>query len=256
MPRPFLLVQLSDPHIGATWGGGDPVALLAAAVDAVLALPVPPDAVLVSGDVADTGAAGEYGTARELLARLGVPVHVLPGNHDDRAAMRVAFEVSGDGAAPLQDAVDLGPLRLLLLDSIRPGADDGELDDERLAWLEDALAAGDGQPTVVALHHPPLLMGGPAWDDLALQPASRQALARILERHRQVLAVVGGHTHRAATAELAGRVVVSAPSTYGQARLDLGAAELDAIPEPPGFAVHALVDGRIVSHFQPVAARS
>ena len=256
MPRPFLLAQLSDPHIGATWGGGDPVALLAAAVDAVLALPVAPDAVLVSGDVADTGAAGEYETARELLARLGVPVHVLPGNHDDRAVMRLAFDLPGTAAAPLQDAVELGPLRLVLLDSIRPGADDGELDGERLAWLDEALAAANGQPTVVALHHPPLLMGGPAWDDLGLQPASREALGQIIERHHQVLAVVGGHTHRAAAAELAGRTVISAPSTYGQARLDLSVAELDAIPEPPGFAVHAVVEGRIVSHFQPVPARS
>jgi hypothetical protein len=26
MTRPFLLVQLSDSHIGADWGDGDPVA--------------------------------------------------------------------------------------------------------------------------------------------------------------------------------------------------------------------------------------
>src|SRR6266498_2271376 len=26
MTKPFLLVQLSDPHIGATWAGGDPAA--------------------------------------------------------------------------------------------------------------------------------------------------------------------------------------------------------------------------------------
>jgi 3',5'-cyclic AMP phosphodiesterase CpdA len=50
---PFLLVQISDPHIGATWAGGDPAARLAAAVEEVLRLPDRPDAVLVSGDLAD-----------------------------------------------------------------------------------------------------------------------------------------------------------------------------------------------------------
>ena len=50
MTKPFLLVQLSDPHIGATWAGGDPVAGLTAAVESVRQLPDPPDAVLMSPD--------------------------------------------------------------------------------------------------------------------------------------------------------------------------------------------------------------
>ena len=46
----FTLAQLSDPHIGAEWGGGDPAAALAAAVAAVGSLHAPADAVLVSRD--------------------------------------------------------------------------------------------------------------------------------------------------------------------------------------------------------------
>jgi len=53
MTRPFLLVQTSDPHIGATWAGGDPVARLGAAVGSVRRFPDVPDAVLMSGDLAD-----------------------------------------------------------------------------------------------------------------------------------------------------------------------------------------------------------
>src|SRR5204863_3050589 len=45
--RPFLLVQLSDPHIGATWAGGDPVARLRTAVESVRRMPDVPDAVLM-----------------------------------------------------------------------------------------------------------------------------------------------------------------------------------------------------------------
>ena len=52
MSRVFLLAHLTDPHIGADWGGGDPEACLAAAVDAALAVRPRPDAVLVTGDLA------------------------------------------------------------------------------------------------------------------------------------------------------------------------------------------------------------
>ena len=38
MGSPLLLVQLSDPHIGADRGDGEPVAALAAAVDHVRAI--------------------------------------------------------------------------------------------------------------------------------------------------------------------------------------------------------------------------
>jgi predicted MPP superfamily phosphohydrolase len=77
--KPFLLVQLSDPHIGATWGFGDPMAGLRAAVEAVRRLPDQPDAVLMSGDLADNATDGEYEFVRESLARLGAPVYVLSG---------------------------------------------------------------------------------------------------------------------------------------------------------------------------------
>jgi 3',5'-cyclic-AMP phosphodiesterase len=95
MTKPFLLVQLSDPHIGATWADGDPVAGLRAAVEAVRRLPDDPDAVLMSGDLADNAADGEYDVVRELLAQLGAPAYVLPGNHDDRATLRRHFDLPG-----------------------------------------------------------------------------------------------------------------------------------------------------------------
>jgi hypothetical protein len=64
--------------------------------------------------------------------------------------------------------------------------------------------------------------------------------------------LVAGHVHRAVTGELAGRVVVAAPSTYVQARLDFRSQTLELVAEPPALAVHALLDGALVSHIQPV----
>ena len=80
----MILAQLSDPHMRLGEGAAEARESLAAGVDAVLALRPHPDAVLVSGDLADTAAAEEYQIVRALLAPLPMPVHVLGGNHDDR----------------------------------------------------------------------------------------------------------------------------------------------------------------------------
>jgi hypothetical protein len=57
--------------------------------------------------------------------------------------------------------------------------------------------------------------------------------------------------HRTIAAELAGRSVLSIPSTYVQARLNFDSDEIE-FAEPPGLAVHALLDGELASHVQPV----
>jgi Icc protein len=250
--KPFLLVQLSDPHVGATWGVGDPAAGLQATVEAVRRLPDPPDAVLMSGDLSDNAADGEYDTVRDRLAQLDAPVFVLAGNHDDRETLRRHFEVPGSAGRPVQYAVDLGPLRLVVLDSTRPGEDPGELDPERLSWLDAELAREPDQVTLLALHHPPMSTGVPAWDELGLPVADRRALGDVLQRHRQVRRVAAGHVHRTMAGELAGCPILTVPSTYAQTRLSFNSPEIDFVEEPRGFAVHALLDGELASHVQPV----
>jgi Icc protein len=139
-----------------------------------------------------------------------------------------------------------------VLDTTRPGEDPGALDAERLAWLDSELAKAPEQPTVLAMHHPPLPTGIPVWDELGLPAADRHALAAVLARHPQVRRVVAGHVHRLMTAELAGRPVLTVPSTYVQGRLDFQAQEIELSADPAGFAIHAVVDGDVISHIQPV----
>lgn len=253
-PRPFLLAQLSDPHLGAGWGAGDPAAKLAAAVAAVRALPAPPDAVLVTGDLADTAADAEYEQVRALLAPLEAPLHVLAGNHDDRRALHRHFGVPGGDGEPVRYAVDLGPLRLVVLDTTIPGADPGALDAAQLAWLDAELAAAPDQPALLAMHHPPIVTGVAMWDEFALAAADRRALAEVVARHPQVRRVTAGHLHRATTGALAGRPVTVAPSTYVQLPPAYGEDDLalELADEPAGFVLHAVTDGEVVSYVLPV----
>jgi Icc protein len=252
MAKPFLLVQLTDPHIGASWADADPVAGLTATVEAVRQLPDAPDAVLVSGDLADHAAGDEYATVRELVARLGAPVYALPGNHDDRDMLRRHFDIAGTPGTPVQYAVDLGPLRLVVLDSQRPGEGRGELDADRLAWLDAELSAAPDRMTIVALHHPPVSTGIEVWDRVGLPAADRHALADVLRRHPHVRRIVAGHVHRTLAGDLGGTAVLAIPSTYVQARLHFDTDEIELVAEPRAFAVHAIRDGELASHVQPV----
>lgn len=253
MSRPFIVVQLSDPHIGAAWADGDPEALFVATVESVLELPDPPGAVIVSGDLADNASDAEYEFVRAVLARIGARMFVLPGNHDDRARLRRHFRLRGGGHESVDYTADIGPLRLVVLGTTKPGADHGELSREQLDWLSAELEAAPSQPTLLAMHHPPFVTGVPVWDEVGLQESARKALADIVYRHSQVRRLVAGHMHCTVTVELAGRTVLAAPSTYVQARLRYATAEIVLASERAGFAVHALRDDDFLSYIEPVA---
>jgi 3',5'-cyclic-AMP phosphodiesterase len=250
--RPFLLAQLSDPHIGAEWFDDQSVGRLAAAVESVRAVRPQPDAVLLSGDLADHATDEEYEQLRELVAPLGAPLYVLPGNHDDRRALHRNFGVPGGDGEPVRYSVDLGPLRLIVLDTTRPGEDSGALEGDQLDWIDAELAEAPEQPTLIAMHHPPLVIGVPAWDEIGLAASDRRALGDVIDRHAQVRRLACGHFHSTITGELAGRSVLVVPSTYVQTRLDFSAKEVELTSEHAGFALHAVVDGELISHVKTV----
>ena len=251
--EPFLLAQLSDPHISDEDDG--PARALAAAVRSVAALDPVPGAVLVSGDLAEHGSASEYERARELLAPLTMPVHVLAGNHDDRVALRRSFPLplavaeSGD----YRYVTRCGPLRLVGCDTTQPGRDDGAFGADRLAWLEARLTEDRDTPTIVAMHHLPLPTGIPAMDALGLPRADRVAIDELVAAFPHVGLIVTGHVHRAVVGSLGGCAVFACPSTHMQLVLDLREpTRVSVVPEPPAFGLHVAVAGELVSHVQPI----
>ena len=231
-----MILQLSDPHIGAP--DGDPEGDLARVVARVRELHLAPAVVLVSGDLTEHGDPAEYARVRTLLEPLRAPVLALPGNHDDSATLRDAFpETAHDG-----------PVRVLTLDSRRPGRDDGALGAEQLARLDADLAAGDGAPALVALHHPPIATGMPFLDDIGLDAGDRDALRDVAARHG-VRRIVAGHVHMTAHGLLGATPVLTAPSTWRlRARLRLGQPGYEIEDAPAGFALHLLAGGELVSH--------
>lgn len=255
-----MLVQLSDPHIVAPglrlMQRIDTAALLAQAVAGVCALQPPAAAVVITGDLVDRGSADEYAQLRALLAPLPGPVWLMPGNHDDAAVLRAAF-ADHDELLPQADpalasfvlwARETAGLRLVALDTVVPRASHGALCAARLAWLERTLSQAPRQPTLLAMHHPPFATGIEHMDAIGLR-AGADGLAQVLRRHPQVERVICGHLHRQIVSRFGGTVAMTVPSTAHQIVLDLRAGSPAAYRrEPPGFAVHTLRDGAVVSH--------
>ncbi|MGQ3095124.1 MAG: phosphodiesterase [Roseateles sp.] len=260
---PYLLVQLSDPHI--THPGRlisdrvDTAAALRHAVQRVLQIRPAPVAVLISGDLVDAGHPAEYAQLRALLAPLldaGLPLALLPGNHDARGPLQEAFaglpgvHCGEPGASAIQYALDLpGPLRLVVLDSLVPGRPQGGLDAPRLAQAQALLAERRATPTIVALHHPPHATGLAAMDTMGLQQGQAEFEA-LVASHPQVERVVCGHLHRMTLGRVAHASALSAPSTAHQVALDLSPdAPLAIALEPAGWLIHAWGPGlALVSH--------
>lgn len=253
----MLIAQLSDLHLVAPgarlYGHVDTAAALASAIARVNSLAPRPDLVVFSGDLVNHGRSEEYAHLRAQLAGLACPYGLMPGNHDERAALHAAFPEQAFAGAPLLcQRVDLGELSLLLLDTVIAGAEGGEVGAAQLAWLD--AACPPARPAMLFLHHPPFATGIAGMDAIGL--AGSERLAGWLERHRNVRALAAGHVHRSVFSLFAGIPVLIAPSPAHQIALDLaaGPSDLAYTLEPGGFLLHRWDGHCITSHVVPVAA--
>lgn len=204
------IVQITDSHIlepGLLWKGRvDTAAALRAAVARVNAHA--PDLVVHTGDVTEDGTPAQCALAAEILGGLRAPLRVLPGNHDDRDALRAAFPGQPWEGPGLNFVIEVEGLRVLGLDTLDPGQTSGRLDAARLGWLAEALAGE--RPTLLFAHHPPCALGLPMMDAWPFEGGD--ALAALLEGRRDVLRIACGHVHAQVDAHFAGTLVSACPA--------------------------------------------
>lgn len=241
-PNAVRVVQISDCHLRSTPGTVNWGVDVDAGLRAVLALAVAarPALLLATGDLVHDEGAPAYARLRDgFLAPTGLPVAALPGNHDEPAAL-AAWDA---GPVQRRRELALGGWRLLLLDSSQPGTPDGRLGAQELDRLAAHLAAPVRLPTLVALHHPPLLTGCAGFDTMAL--ADRSEFFACLAAAPQVRAVVFGHLHAEVDTVVAGIRCLGCPSTCVQ--FDLAAPEpsADAARGPGCRVLDLYPDGRL-----------
>lgn len=243
------VAHVSDLHIG---GRPESVARAAQVIAHVWSMSPAPDVLLVTGDIADHGSPEEYATARDLLSAWDGPLLVGTGNHDVRGPFARVL-MGGDREGPLDQELDVGAYRFLMLDSLVPALDGqridhGELADATLAWLDERLDASP-RPTFVCFHHPPTTVGIGQAD--AIQLRNGPALEAVLTRHPHVVAVLVGHNHTMCVTTFAGRPALVGGGVVSSITLDQEPQDHIWMDAPPTLAVHLIGDdGRLTSFWR------
>lgn len=216
-PATHRLVHISDTHL---LGGPE---LLYGQVDsednlvrtlARISLGEAPEALIFTGDLADTGDPAAYRKLRSFVEPFcmerGARVIWAMGNHDDRTNFR--SELFGEAAndSPVDVTYTVNGLRIITLDTSVPGHHYGFLTKDQLAWLKDELATPAPAGTILAMHHPPL----PCVLEVAVSVELRmqKRLADVI-RGTDVRAILGGHLHYTTFGTFAGIPVSVASAT-------------------------------------------
>jgi Icc protein len=211
--EPLRLALITDSHVVSAPGAGafgvDAFAALEKLLPRIWSGSWAPRLLVHTGDLVDDYSAASYRRLRTLLASLEVPVHSVPGNHDDPAEMRASFysgSIRGERVAVYE------PWQFVFLDSTVRGADHGHLAAAELAALDEALRAAPELHTLVFLHHGPF----PVCPLPLCQLDNAGELCAVLGRHSNVRGVLSGHNHCAVDEPYGGVRMLVTPSTCVQ----------------------------------------
>lgn len=254
------ILQLSDPHIvpegQLAYGVVDTAAALAEAVSTInrdLHLYGPVDLAIVTGDLTDFGSPEEYARFRDIMGELAVPYRVIPGNHDLRENLRQAFSEKSwmPETGPVVWSLELSDFGVVALDTLVEGRHHGNLDDDALGFLAEAMEGFNGKPVLVGMHHPPFETGIIPMDVNNLRNGN--ALRDILDNYAGETRLMCGHVHRSVTTMYGSSVAMIAPGVSHSVTLDEREENPHTLSlEPGGFMLHEWRNG-LMSH--TVAAR-
>ena len=193
------------------------------------------DLVLVTGDLVHDESRDGYQALQELMGAISSPVYYISGNHDDPGLMQqvlTTYDGSGFQVTTYEN------WSILLLDSAVNGCVDGEISQHILNQLDAYLEKHANVSVLVALHHHVLNIQSPWLDALNLR--NGEEFMRILERHKQVKAVINGHIHQELDEYRNAIRYLGTPSTCFQFMPRQDQAAIDT--KPPGYRYLVLGD--------------
>ncbi|MDH3587879.1 MAG: 3',5'-cyclic-AMP phosphodiesterase [Gammaproteobacteria bacterium] len=242
----YRLLQFTDPHLYAERGGEmrgvRTLETLLATMRQARQRHWPPDAILVTGDIAQDESQGAYQLFRECFGALGVPIHCLPGNHDAPEFMQELLTQAPFGYC---ETLTLGDWCVPMLDSHTPGDAGGRLGQDQLDRLADLLNHSAGKHFLICLHHHPVSSGSRWLDTVALRNAAD--LWDIVEQHDHVRGLLWGHVHQEYDDRRNGVLLLATPSTCRQFKPNMIKFALDE-DRPPAYRwLELYPDGNIIT---------
>lgn len=233
------IIQITDLHIRADpdsrMQGRDTLDTLRQVLTKIDTEEGTPVMVLATGDLTDAAEPVAYQRLRPLLAGIGVPVYVIPGNHDLVPEMEEYLV-----GEPIRyvASVAVGEWTLVFVDTTIPHQTEGHLDDDRLAALDREIGDAATPHVMVVMHHQPVPTGSPL-DDCGLM--NGDAFNQVLDHHTHVRAVLWGHVHHIHDSTRNGVRRLGSPSTCIQFLTRAGVDD-KFFDEPPAYRRLRLMD--------------
>lgn len=257
----MLIAQMTDIHIGF-----DPDAKpeelnrtrFRVTLDRLLQSPNPIDMMVLSGDLTDHGDRESFEKTAALLSVCPFPLYPMVGNHDTREELLGAFPETASNGGFVHYAVEQDGLRIIMLDTLEPGRHGGAFCEARAAWLAGELAAHPDTPTLIFMHHPPVV-AGIGWMDPGADEGWMVRFGDTVRGHSQILAIHCGHLHRPIHTTFRGIPLSVTPSVAPLVAMDLRTVDPDTpdgrdliTTEPPSYALHRWDGTNLLTHYEVV----
>ncbi len=212
---PTRLLQVTDCHLVSEAGrevyGVDPYVALQCVLSAALTARASPDCIVATGDLSEDGSEGSYRRLRALFLEVGLPVYVIPGNHDSTEVMRESLP---GGPIEWVRRIDLPEWRLVLLDSTVAGEPYGYLASGELEYLAATLDEDPARPVVACLHHSPTRPCPSSTCHLR----NDDALVEVLDAYPNARVVLSGHSHLELERRARHATLLTTPASCAQCR--------------------------------------
>lgn len=184
--------------------------------------------ILLSGDLSQDNSEASYLQLSDMLKPFRIPVYYAPGNHDDPKLMAAIFpreNISNHKHIVLKN------WQIILLNSQKPGAVEGLLDESQISYMQHCLQAYPEHHAVILFHHQPFPVGCQWLDNLGLKNAEK--FWRAAANYPNVNTVLFGHVHQEHARQFEDINCYSAPSTCIQFKRKQDFFGLENIP--PGY---------------------
>lgn len=227
---PIKFIQITDTHLVEAEDGHllglETLNSLECVLNSVKTENGPFDFFVVSGDISQDGSIVSYQRLHESLLPFAVPSFWFAGNHDVMKNMRATCQ----GTEHLETIIRSKHWQLVLLNTQVVGSVHGNLADDQLELLENALVERPDLYTLICLHHHPIPMESGWMDKIGVKNGDK--LMAIARKHPNVKCILWGHVHQDSDRIVDGIRMLSTPSTCVQ-----------FTPKSEDFAVDMLAPG-------------
>ena len=198
------------------------------------------DLLVLTGDLAHDECEPTYLVLRELLGDWVERCRLIPGNHDNRQAIRSVFPelVPPDGV--LTFSYETPNWRFVGLDTHVDNYVPGQLSNEQLEWLKSEVQEADKRNVALFMHHPPLAVGTEWLDKIGLE--CPEPLMELIGASANVRICCCGHVHHPTDQMIDHCRFLTAPSTGAQFVPQQPKTCIDN-STPPGYRVIDFQDG-------------